>query len=387
MTPTIAATRHLGDRVEVRWDDGVTECWPDIWLRHACACEGCGSSVKGLRPRFCDRPGQNGVPAVSVEADSITVDWGGGHRSRYQGAWLRGHRLSPEGLRAREPRPQVWSGELELPAPVPFVDARHNAAAHLDLLVQIRDRGFALLAGVPSDWERVDEIASLFGPRRITNYSGGIYELRTKPDPEISGDMAVPLDPHTDEMYRLEPPAITLFQVVQPAAVGGRSTLVDGLRLAERLAAEAPEAFEALTTVPARFHRELDDGHLFDLEALVLPRDQYGSVCGIRFNDRCLAPVVADPEDVVRFYAAVEVLFAMIVDGADTIELGLGRGDMLVFNNHRVLHGRTGFEPASGRHVRSFHVELDEFHSTLRGALRRAGSPDQWMRLGAMAHA
>ena len=35
-----------------------------------------------------------------------------------------------------------------------------------------------------------------------------------------------------------------------------------------------------------------------------------------------------------------------------------------------------------GCHVRSVHVDLDEFHSRLRVSLRRSNNPDEWMRLG-----
>lgn len=41
-------------------------------------------------------------------------------------------------------------------------------------------------------------------------------------------------------------------------------------------------------------------------------------------------------------------------------------GDVLIFNNQRVMHGRTAFDAtAAERHIRSCHVELDEFYSSL----------------------
>jgi len=54
---------------------------------------------------------------------------------------------------------------------------------------------------------------------------------------------------------------------------------------------------------------------------------------------------------------------------------------MLVFNNQRLMHGRSAFDPNSGnRHVRSCHVDLDEFHSGLRMAYQKAGSDKCWNR-------
>ncbi len=380
--PIAARLEHAS--VVTNWSDGTEERFPVVWLRHACSCARCGQSTKGVRPRF--KAHLDPAPPESVEVceSRLIIDWGDHHRSTFEADWLAGHRLSTSARDSRRPNPVIWCADAPAPTPFPYEQICAERAVHLELLRRIRDHGFALLSEVPTAYERIDEIAGLFGERRITNY--GVYELKAKPNPEISGDMSVGLDPHTDEMYRIEPPAITLFQVVEPAVTGGDSTLVDGFRLAQRLAAEDPAAFEALTTIPARFHRELDDGHIFDLRALIIVRDHDGEVSGLRFNDRCLAPVDAAPRDVERLYRAIGVLFEMIVSGDDMIQCRLGAGDMLVFNNHRLLHGRTAFDPGSGRHVRSVHVDLDDYHSTLRAALRRVGDPAEWMQLGAMAH-
>ena len=72
--------------------------------------------------------------------------------------------------------------------------------------------------------------------RRETNY--GIYEF--KANPEMTGDMAVELIPHADQMYWIDPPAITFFHMLVQSEIGGELTLIDGLRLAERLAEENP---------------------------------------------------------------------------------------------------------------------------------------------------
>jgi hypothetical protein len=55
---------------------------------------------------------------------------------------------------------------------------------------------------------------------------------------------------------------------------------------------------------------------------------------------------------------------------------------MLVFNNQRLLHGRTAFDPTkSHRHVRSCNVDLDEFYSSLRVAYRELGREEAYMWL------
>ena len=48
-------------------------------------------------------------------------------------------------------------------------------------------------------------------------------------------------------------------------------------------------------------------------------------------------------------------------------------GEMLVFNNRRMLHGRAAFEAAAGggRHLRGGYVNIDEYANALN-LLRRA---------------
>ena len=370
-----------GHRVLTLWNDGVADEFPTIWLLHACACEECGLSTKGVRQqRLTNYPARPVFAGVWVQDDTLHIDWGGEHRSTYSGKWLRGHRLSESGRSERRPIPQVWGTDLTLPDLVSYEMVATDLYANLQMLESIRDRGFALLCDVPTELSMTEEISAVIGKRRETNY--GIYELKAKAKPEITGDMAVELTPHTDEMYRIDPPAITLFHVLLQSPIGGESILVDGLRLAQRLAEENPEALKTLCEIPARFHRELDEGRHFDIQAPIFRQDDSGTVTGIRLNDRCMAPVDATPTDTERFYDSLRPLLKIIYSGEEAVHIKIEAGQMLIFNNHRLLHGRSAFDSASGRHVRSVHVDLDEFYSRLRVSLRETGSLDEWMRLG-----
>ena len=51
------------------------------------------------------------------------------------------------------------------------------------------------------------------------------------------------------------------------------------------------------------------------------------------------------------------------------IELTLAAGDAIVFDNRRVLHARTGFDPSEGRHLQGCYVDIDAIASTARRVL------------------
>lgn len=163
----------------------------------------------------------------------------------------------------------------------------------------------------------------------------------------------------------------------------GISTLADGFNLVEILRARDPKAFETLCPIPARFHRTPQEGCAFEAQAPIISRDRDGRVTGIRILDRGMAPVDVELAQVEPFYDALRSFLSLVYDGEGQIAVKIEAGEMLVFNNQRIMHCRTGFGPSkSHRHVRSCHVDLDEFHSRLRIAYRSRQREEAWMVLG-----
>ena len=375
-------------RLEIAWGDGHLSHFPSIWLLQACDCAACGSSESAVRHvKLTDQPARPHILGATLEGAEVAIDWGDGHVSRFEPKWLRGHCLSTSERARRRPEPRLWGEEIgrELPY-MSYGEVASDPERHLAFLECLRDLGFVILRDVPAERARTEEIAGLVGKLRVTNY--GIFEIEAKPDPEIVADMALPQELHTDEPYRVDPPAITLFHVLQQSDHGGESRLADGFTLAEQLRRQDPHAFEVLCTLPARFHRTLREGRAFEHQAPIISRDRDGRVTGIRLLDRGMAPVDVAPEEVEPFYDALRSFLSLLYGGAGRILVKLAPGEMLVFNNQRVLHGRNGFEAAkSRRHVRSCHVDLDEFHSRLRVAYMERGREEAWMALGPGARA
>lgn len=63
----------------------------------------------------------------------------------------------------------------------------------------------------------------------------------------------------------------------------------------------------------------------------------------------------------------------MLRDPAYAVSLKLGSGEMVVFDNRRVLHGREAFNPATGyRHLHGCYVDRGEWDSRIRVLARKA---------------
>lgn len=75
-------------------------------------------------------------------------------------------------------------------------------------------------------------------------------------------------------------------------------------------------------------------------------------------------------------------LLEIIYDEDEQLRLTLRSGEVLIFNNQRVMHGRTAFDATKAlRHLRSCHVDLDEFYSSLRVLYRRFGREEADLNL------
>ena len=215
------------------------------------------------------------------------------------------------------------------------------------------------------------ELFGLIGPHRQSHY--GTYTLSKKEAVDNVGDITDALDPHVDETYRLSTIGITVFQVLRPSSNGGHSTLVDGFEAVRRLREAWPADFELLTKVPITGERRdaaHNSGGQAKWYAATMPmiRVEFdGDVSGVRLNERQIAPLEVPDNLIEPCYRALRRIFDILYDPDMRLTFELKAGDGLIFDNQRVLHGRTAFEPEEpARSVLTSSVDLEEFHSSLR---------------------
>ena len=95
--------------------------------------------------------------------------------------------------------------------------------------------------------------------------------------------------------------------------------------------------------------------------------DNAGRFRGLAFNAH-LADIPDLPsEQLYGFYEAYRDLMQRIRDPAYLIRYALAPGEMVMFDNRRILHGREAFDPSAGeRHFRGFYIEHNEVNSRMR---------------------
>ncbi|CDX31358.1 putative Gamma-butyrobetaine dioxygenase [Mesorhizobium sp. SOD10] len=372
---SLRAMRNEGTRIAVEFDDGSAGRLSMRWLRLACECGICGDTASGKRWLTpADVPAD--IRATSIEissAGTMDVVWQDSHVSRFAAEFLAAHAGQAAGLGAPRFRPDLWSSDLAARLRRFAFDAVvEDDEVLFQSLRALRDHGIAMLTGVPAEPEATLRVAGRYGPVRETSY-GKVFDLISRPDARVAGETARAQIPHTDEPFRYSPPGFIFFHAIRTGAgSGGTSLMVDGFQVAERMRRNRPELFDLLTRHGVTFHREHTGEVFFSAEAHVISLDASGAVTGIRYNDRCLAPQAGPIDKVDGLIAALAELTRLICDPANQFQHQLQPREVLVFDNQRVLHGRTEFDPTLAiRHLRSCNLDRDGVHSAFRTLARR----------------
>lgn len=394
--------------LSLRWADGLRRTFHPLWLRDQCASR----RHPGTRQRLisaADLP--RGLRVAEAEAgdDVLRVQWEPAHSSSFCATWLREHgtatdKVQPVRLDAFAPSQDAaaaaTAGARSTPPTVRrmhFDELRDGgAAARWRWLRALADDGATLLEGVPSvvhdadggsrgggggnkdGIDGVQYVAELIGPMQPNIY-GNIFDVVSKgSDAENLAYTSEAIGPHMDLCYYESPPGLQLLHCLQfdPDVVGGGSLLIDAFAVAEALREALPATFATLSTLPATFlkdHSRRARPVLLSYQRphlAVDPRDQ--RLTGVFWSPPFEGPVRGfTPSEVDAYYAAYAALHAAI-DAAPKWEGRMQPGEMLVFNNRRMLHGRQAFEATAGggRHLRGGYVNIDEF-ANARNLLRR----------------
>lgn len=352
--------------VGVHWRDGVSSRFHHMWLRDNCPCSRCVHDVTREQTFELVSAPADSAESASVDAEgALDVRWSSGHRSRYHPGWLRIHRYD-------RPEPDatgellLWDGSTPGIPPTFDGDAvRDDDDAVLEWLVALRRYGLTRLRGVPCELDAVGQVAARVGIVRETNF-GVLWDVRSEPDPITNANTALSLPPHVDLATREYQPGLQFLHCIENDTDGGEGRYLDGFRLAEVLRAKHPDAFDILTTVPwswANRSRSSD----YRWSAPMIGVDRHGAVTEIRVGNWLRAPLAVEFDEVEPAYAAYRRLFELSYRDDLAVYLQLVPGDVLAFDNRRVLHGRAAFGGGGGRRfLRGCYVDRDELHSRLR---------------------
>jgi gamma-butyrobetaine dioxygenase len=353
----------------VTWADGQVSRHALIWTRD--------NDPAGFHPHTGERefdllsvPEAPQLSEAGCEAETLRLLWQDGHETRLPTGWLRA-RADEQGLRTIAPvAPESWDASFAGRIP------RHDHAAVLQddgaLRAWLEDLvryGLAIVSEVPPECGALEAVCRRIAHLRETNF-GVIFDVRSVPRPNNQAYTADALPFHTDLPNQETPPGFQFLHTLENDAEGGESTFADASRIAEDLAARDPEAYRLLrdVAIPFRFH---DADWDIRYRRPVIREDAMGRPVEINYNAHIADSFDLDPDETLAYYRAYRAFMAATRETGYAIRMKTKPGDLAAFNNRRILHGRTAFDPNTGRrHLRGCYVDWSDLMSRLR-VLRR----------------
>jgi gamma-butyrobetaine dioxygenase len=363
----VTAIKCTPDELVVTWQNTTYSVYSALWLRDNDPAHRDASTGQRL-VSLVDLPQEPKLHSAECwPPGHITLSWDDGKISVFSVSWLHAYDRS---LRiGSRPMRMPWMGQPATDfAWCDYAEWVDKPAAREDWLYYAGRDGLAFLRDVPIEDSAVLRVAGQIGLVRETN-CGRILDVRSLAQPNNLAYTSPGLRAHTDNPYSDPVPGFQLLHCLSAAAQGGETIFVDGMAAAERLRAHDAEAFSILCQTPI-LYRFQDAAVDLAAERTMLEIDTLGQFRAISYNDRSIAPLPLKGPLLRKYYSAYRKLAELLNDPARTVIYGLRPGDLALFDNTRLLHGRTAFSidavgEQSGRHLQGCYVEADGLYSTL----------------------
>ena len=356
--------------VAVLRDHGRDTPLPALWLRARSPDPSERDRVTGQRlvnPHML--PDDLELTGAWHVGDMLDLSFSDGFRCLYDPQELIDGAVLHEGCPAAKP----WKSDLA-PKPVyQWPDLADDAELYR-AVTDLIELGFVLVHDTPTQPDSILTIARRFGYVRDTNF-GNYFEVYSRPDSTDLAYRPIALGPHTDNPYRTPVPGLQLLHCLQNETSGGFSTLVDSLAVAAQLMREDPRGFELLSEIPVRFEYRDADTQLVSVKPMI-EVDAVGQMTGVHYSPRLDDIPLMSDTDTRRYHGARRRLGMLFEDPAFELRFKLDPGQLMIFDNNRVLHGRTSFDPSEGhRQLQGCYIDRDGPRSLYRVLKRRLHKP------------
>jgi trimethyllysine dioxygenase len=230
------------------------------------------------------------------------------------------------------------------------------------LLKRLADYGFALVTGCPLTRRSVTDITQKLGYVRETIF-GGLWEFEANADMADSAYTPKELRPHTDSTYSIDAPGLQMLLCLEYDATGGESIMVDGFAVAQKLRHDNPALYDALSRIEVTGIYK-GDGTILTASRPILRHHKDGTLQQVTFNNYDRETIMLAEPDMTQLYAGIRYLDQLFNDPAYQWRYQLKPGEMLIFDNWRLLHGRGAFH--GKRRMAGAYVNREDYLSRLK---------------------
>ena len=365
MTVTISKVTKNESSLNVEWQDGQKSNFNFMWLRDNCPT----AHDKNSRHRMFNilETSTNIEPKTYKinNEGKLEIAWNeGNHTSYYDQEWLRKHCYTINNNKKYISPYQLWDCSLQ--KNLKSINIEHDEIINSDeglikWLELLHYKGIAIVKNAPTEKKSALPVLNRISHTRETFFKTP-FEVINIPKPNNSAYTAHALRNHMDLPWFENPPGYQFLHCLINSAKGGDSSAIDAFAVADYLRNNEKEIFETLVNIPLKFKDKdyTQEAHRsFYAPAISLTKD--GDYNDIRFSVATMDALDCHPDVMDKVYKAHHRFGNLLHDDKFQINFRLEPGDIFSFNNRRVLHGRTEFDPNSGhRHLQGYYMDRDE---------------------------
>lgn len=351
--------------LNIEWSDGEISNFNYFWLRDNCPTAHDKDSNHRMFNILETSKDLIAEESKVNEEGKLVVKWSeGNHTSYYDQKWLRENCYTLKNKQKFISPYQLWNSSLE--KNLKSITLDHNEILNskeglLKWLKLLHYKGIAIVKNAPIEKESAFPVLNRISHTRQTFFDTP-FEVINIPKPNNSAYTAHALRNHMDLPWFENPPGYQFLHCLVNSAEGGNSSAVDGFAVADYLKKNEKEIFETLVNTPLKFRdKDYTQETIRNFHATAISLTKDGDYNDIRFSVATMDTLDCHPDIMDKVYKAHHKFGNLLHDDKFQINFRLEPGDIFSFNNRRVLHGRTAFNPNSGhRHLQGYYMDRDE---------------------------
>ncbi len=362
---SISKLEKNSNYLKVIWDDGEESKFNYLWLRDNCP----SAHDKDSRHRMFNilnvsidiKPKKYNVSANG----SLEIEWSeGDHKSIYDPSWLRKNCYTIKNKNKYVSPYKLWDSSLQ--KDLKSIEIDHDEIINSEVglikwLELLHYTGIAIVKNAPTEENSAFKVLNRISHTRETFFKTP-FEVINIPKPNNSAYTAHALRNHMDLPWFENPPGYQFLHCLINSAKGGNSSAVDAFAVADYLKKNEKEVFDILVNTPLKFRdKDYTQEAIRSVYGTAISLTKDGDYNDIRYSIATLDALDCHPDQMDAVYKAHHRFGNLLHDDKFQINFRLEPGDIFSFNNRRLLHGRTEFDPNSGhRHLQGYYMDRDE---------------------------
>jgi len=357
--------------LKVIWNDGEESKFNYLWLRDNCPT----AHDKDSRHRMFNilKVSEDINPKnYSVKEDGkLEIEWSeGDHTSYYDPNWLRENCYTIKNKQKYVSPYKLWDSSLQ--KNLKSIQIDHDEIINSDeglvkWLELLHYTGIAIVKNAPIEKNSALKVLNRISHTRETFFNTP-FEVINIPKPNNSAYTAHALRNHMDLPWFENPPGYQFLHCLINSAKGGDSSAVDAFAVADYLRNNEKDTFDILVNTPLKFRdKDYTQEAVRSVYGTAISLTKDGDYNDIRYSIATLDALDCHPDIMDSVYKAHHRFGNLLHDDKFQINFRLEPGDIFSFNNRRLLHGRTEFDPNSGhRHLQGYYMDRDEIIGRLK---------------------